>query len=166
MMDMRSLVDVFDHFANIYKKNSKRIERDFDLCERFAKISRYFVIGMPIFYLSNAALFNLAIYCANLMGTEDRLRPPIAYFPILDRSIIGLIITHILNNFEIEICVITFLPYEMAIYLVIANIMLNSEVIARDLDDLKVVLQNPKTTPLEKKTRLSEIVRSQRALNE
>lgn len=85
----------------------------------------------------------------------------VIYLPLLDNSgLFGLTLTHILNIIDTYMSAIVFVPFEMIMYLVIANIMLNSAVITRDIDDLKVALLNPENCEREKWRRLLEIIQS------
>lgn len=157
-MDLRPLVDAFNYFGNIYKRNSTKTGRDYDLCGRYATISRCIVIGLPSSYFASTTLYHLATKSAGIMANNVK---PSVYFPLLDHyGTFGSVLNHILDISDMYFAVITLFPYEITIYLVIANIMLTSAVISRDLDDLKVALLNPETAQQTKRTKLSEIIRS------
>lgn len=165
MMDLRPLTDVFDHFAKMYKKNSQNTERDFDLCERYSTISQYIVIGIPIAYWSDLVFYHLATYSTAII-LEDA-EPALTFFPLLDYSgMFGLILTNILNMACAYVVLTTLIPLDMIIYMVAANFMLNSAVITRDLDDLKVALLNTEKSERQTRRRLLEIIQTLRTFIE
>lgn len=159
MIDLRPLADVFNHFGNIYKQNSRRIARDYELCEKYAKINRYIVIGMPIVYFVNITAYRGATLIAGIM--TGGVTSSVVYFPLLDRSgIFGLVLIHIVNNVCAYVVMATLVPLEVLLYVVTANIMLFSTVITRDFDDLKMSLESSETSQRENKRKLIEIIRS------
>lgn len=165
MMDLRPLADVFNYFGNIYKKNSKKCARDFDLCQRFSKISKFIVIGMPSVYFTVVTLFHLAKFSTGIMA--GHVKPTVFYFPILDHcGLFGVILTHILNVFDTYFTITLASPFEMLLYVLTANIMLNSMVIVRDLDDLKMSLLRPETSQRENERKLIEVIQSIRTFIE
>lgn len=165
-MDLRPLVDILNHLADIYKKNSKKSDRDYDECRKYAEISHDIVIGIPTgFALMVAVYQGIAIVNGWMLG--DLKASANIYFPFLDQcGSFGLILTILFNIVCTYVCGLTLLPYEITTYLVFANITLISTVIERDLGDLKAALENPRTTRYEIKQKLLAIIRSYCEYNE
>lgn len=163
-MDLEPLVDILKHFEEIYKKNANEYDRDYDLCKKYAKISRYIVIGIPGFLYSIAVLYISAAYYDGFV--TGKVTPPThVYLPFMDLGQFGVILTNLLGSIAIIGAGIPFLPFEILSYVVFANVSLSSTVIRRDLSDLKVVLDNLETTHQEVKRRLLEIIKSHRTYN-
>lgn len=165
-MDLRPLVDILNQFSKIYKKNSQKTERDYELCKMYAEISRYIVIGIPICVYALGSLYVLAAYYEGFMS--GNVTPPAhIYFPIIDQlGRCGVILTHVLNTVNMYGGGTFLIPFEILTYIVFANFTLSSMVIRKDLDDLKVALENPTTVHREIRWRLLEIIKSHRKYNE
>lgn len=165
MMDLRSLVDVFKHFASIYKNNSKGDERDYDLCRKYAALSQRIVFGVLLGYVAVVLVFQGSAYCVGFISGD--LKPINSiYFPLLDQmGKFGSILTHLTNIVNMDTSLATLIPFEMITYLVFANIMLSSSVIKREIDDFRVILESPETTEHEIKRKLFQIIRMQHTHN-
>lgn len=163
-MDLEPLVGIMKHFETIYKKNSNKNNRDYDLCERYAKISRYIVIGIPGFLYAIGFLNVSASYFDGWMS--GNMTPPThVYYPLMEFGKVGVLLTNLLGSIAILGFGIPYLPFEILCYIVFANVTLCSTMIRRDLDDLKVVLDNPEAIQQEIKRRLLEIIKSHRTYN-
>lgn len=165
MMDLRPLVDILRCFTQIYEKNSSKSCRDFDICKQYATISRYIVVVISVVYFIVATLYQSASYLEGML-TGVWKPPTNIYFPFIDRiGICGIIVTHILNIVCNDLCGIALISFDMIIYLVVANIMLNSTVIERELIDLKITLETLDSSGCDVKEKLIAIIQMHRKYN-
>lgn len=132
----------------------------------YAEISRYIVIGIPICVYALGSLYVVMAYYEGFM--LGNVTPPAhIYFPIVDQiGMFGIILTHLLNTVYMYGGGTFLIPFEILTYLVFANFTLSSTVIRKDLKDLKVALENPKTTEVKIRRKFLEIIKSHRQYNE
>lgn len=166
MMDLRSLVDILNHFAKVYKRNSKPNERDYDLCQSYAALSRSIVIAVPIVYNLVLLFYQLPKLYQYLI-TGD-LEPTIGvYFPKMDQlGLLGAIFTNAFNIGAAYAAGSVLIPIDMIIYLVFANIMLSSAMIQREVEEWRMVLEIPDSSEQEIKRKAAEIIQMHQVYNE
>lgn len=165
-MDLRSLVGVLPFLSNIYEKNQTKGSRDYDLCYRYAKISQFIIMGVPIAYSLMAMSFQASRFLKYFITSI--LEPCLGmYFPTLDGyEELSELLTHLFNLFMGPICVLVVTSTDQLIYLIFANLAMTPTVIKMDLLELKTFLEKPSTTREQITSKLVQIIQMHQSYNE
>lgn len=162
------MVDVINNISEIHRKNSAKNARDFDLCNRYAKLAEWIVVGFPIVYYTLALAYQLPAFLDIL--TKGKVRPSMnLYLPgVNELDTIDMIVLS-LTNFMLAMFGVTILfASEIFIYINFSTIPMFSMIIQRSIDDFQNELRakrKPRDLKLIKK-QLIEIIEMQLKYNE
>lgn len=161
MMDLQPMLDILNHITTIYEKNAKQTDRDFDLCKRYARHSKMIVIAVLIVYNTVLFFYQIPKFVEYLMtGVLD---PPIGvYFP----KAIGALFTNSINVAGAYSAGSVLIPIDLIIFLVFANITLNSTVIQREIKAWEVILKGAESNERQIKRKVFDIIQMHTTHNE
>lgn len=161
-----STVAVEPFVSNIYKENLTIGSRDYDLCNRYAKVIQTIMISVPIMYSTAVMLYEASHFVAYF--ATGTLEPSIGvYYP----SLIGYeelsdALMHLCNIVSAQIFIFVAFTFDQIVFSIFANVMMVPTIMKRDLQELKVASEIPKTTTDQIKSKLVQIIRMHWSYNE
>lgn len=164
--DLRKIIDVGIFIIGVHKDNSKSMERDYTLCQRFAQLSETIVKLTPFAYVSLGILYQLpSIFkCHHIKNCEPSMGVYLPGMSYLENYGLALQAFH---NIVISLLdILIFTAFEMLIYIVFTNMLLISTIIVRELGDLRMALEKPDTSEYEIQCRLLKIIQMHKKYNE
>lgn len=161
------MVDVTKYIAEIHEKNGTKTARDFDLCAKYAKLSQWIVIGIPLSCHITGIVYQSPAFIA--IFTKGIIRPSVhIYFPganelhKIDMSVL-LLFNVIFDMFAIAVVTAS----DAFIGINVSTVPMVSTIVQRQIGDLRNVL-NPKQNINSEliKQQLIEIITMQLNYNE
>lgn len=148
---------VLRNIRTIYKANSAENQRDYPLCEQFAKNSASLMRALPIIYfgvITVAACFVIPEYV--LTG---ELKPTHhLYFPSADGQIaVSADLVLIVTNFGLlSVLTVILYAFDSLVLLTFINVPLISQIIVRSLEELQSNLNNNAIGKIQIKRKIVE----------
>lgn len=165
MTDLKYVIKIIDFLSNIFKNNSKRISRDYDLCCRYARLSKAIIIAVPITYITVGTLYQVPKFVVYFR--TGVMEPSFGvYFPRVNYASneVNDVVMHMFNMSIFLIVPSIIITFDSVIYLVFVNLTMIPTILKRDLQELKAVLEKPKQKQI--KSKLAQIVQMHRDYNE
>lgn len=134
--DLRSMIDVTGHIAEIHKKNARSNARDYKLCQQNANLCKLLVIAIPWIYCIAALTFQFPSFLDYF--TKGIIRPSCyIYFPGVDES--NAIHMRLLMLFNVSVSIIEtsqISPSDTFIAINFSTIPLLSKIVRRKISEL------------------------------
>lgn len=165
-MDLEWLKKIIPFLSNIYENNSAVTSRDYALCRRYARYSRTIMITLFITYSIATFLLQLPKFVKYLM--TGVMEPSVnVYFPRVD-ALGGFneVWTHTFNFSISPISIAVMYTLDAVIYLFFVNLTMIPNLLEGDLLELKGILEKPKTSQKDIKSKLVNIIQFHRKYNE
>lgn len=157
------MIDTVNNIAEIHKKNSAKMSKDYDLCQKYASLSQWIIIGIFILYLSFVIIYQLPAFFD--IFTKGIVQPSLTiYLPGVDELNILDMTALLFINFVFAIFGMTILlATDTFILINFTTIPMLSAIIQRQINECASDLNNKRKLKNSKeiKRQLVEIISMQ-----
>lgn len=167
VQDARSLAGLADIFRGIYDSNSLADSKYRDMCMKFAVYAMLLMnFGIVAYYLGVGFMFIDSLQCFAIEG----ILPPMigVHLPKYIEQLPGMYALVLVWNVVAPVnCIIFILQVDLFIFIIIVSILMVSEIIVGQINELNVAIKNSKRgrNTKELRKRFVQIIEMQIALN-
>lgn len=164
--DFGQLVKVTVHISEVYKVNSLREIRNYELCQTHARHSQMVIKIVPAMNSCIAIIYLIPSYIQYFL--TGNYAPSLGiYLPALDTDQLPHIIAmESLNITTAIMAVLTVSAVDSLIYIVLINLTMMSRIISSELNEFETVLRDGVAEEREIRRRLTKIILMHKQYNE
>lgn len=152
IFDLRLLVDVIAFLADIFKKNSMKSAKYYDLCKTYSKFSVKIIKTVICAYVSFPICLSAPSVFRYYHGAALRTSLGV-YVPFISDSQL-----FYWNVYVFIVTIVIVSSFDGIIYLVFVNISLPSNIIIDQIKELEHIIRGSELSEKESKFRLSQII--------
>lgn len=162
---LRYLIAITQCIHEFYKANLKRSAKYFNLSKITSKYCRLLLIGGSIVYPIVAAFYICPQYI-RMIRTKRYTSSFNVYFPgFTENRTSDMVLLELYILICSTVTILILAPFDILVCLVLVNLSMISAMITREVNDFEIMLLNGKSTRIEVKHKMKEIIRMQNKYN-
>lgn len=171
MRDLRLMITIADFLTDIYSKNTNTLSKYYGICRKYADFSKKIVIGCSLVYLGAVSVYQMPSMI--IYFTTGEVTPASGmYFPfhskVYEENSIEKMLLIVYNYVALVMAYLTLISYDSLIFLIFCNVPMASEIIRKELNELKVLIdiENRDVAVKDVRFRLLQIITMHKRYNE
>lgn len=171
MRDLRSMMPIADFLADVYHKNTRKVSKYYGICRTYGDLSQKIVIGCSLVYFFAIMVYQMPSMI--IYFTTGEVTPASGmYFPfhskVYEENSIEKMLLIVYNYVALVMAYLTLISYDSLIFLIFCNVPMASEIIRKELNELKVLIdiENRDVAVKDVRFRLLQIITMHKRYNE